>query len=65
MENVRFDYSKALGFINQHEIDSMQAYVDQAHKMIHEKTGLLLNPYFSNRILAYRLKKVKAVQQCH
>ena len=40
MRKIKFDYSKAIGFINQHEVDSMQAYVDQAHKMIHEKTGL-------------------------
>ena len=39
MRKIKFDYSKAIGFINQHEVDSMQAYVDQAHKMIHEKTG--------------------------
>lgn len=40
MGSVKFDYSKVIGFINQHEIDCMQSYVDQAHKMIHEKTGL-------------------------
>ena len=40
MGSIKFDYSKAIGFISQHEIDCMQAYVDQAHKMIHEKTGL-------------------------
>ena len=40
MRKIKFDYSKAIGFINQHEVDSMQAYVDQAHKMIHEKIGL-------------------------
>ena len=40
MGSVKFDYSKVIGFIKQHEIDCMQSYVDQAHKMIHEKTGL-------------------------
>ena len=40
MGNIKFDYSKAIGFINEYEVDCMQAYVDQAHKMIHEKTGL-------------------------
>lgn len=40
MGSVKFDYSKAIGFISQKEIDCMQVYVDQAHKMIHEKTGL-------------------------
>lgn len=40
MGSVKFDYSKVIGFIKQHEIDCMQSYVDQAHKMIHEKAGL-------------------------
>jgi len=40
MGTVKFDYSKAIGFFNQQEIDCMQSYVDVAHKMIHEKTGL-------------------------
>ncbi len=40
MGNIKFDYSKALGFFNQHELDCMQSYVDVAHKMVHEKTGL-------------------------
>ena len=40
MGTINFDYSNAIGFLNQHEIDSMQSYVDVAHKMVHEKTGL-------------------------
>ena len=40
MGTIKFDYSKALGFFKQHEIDCMQTYVDAAHRMIHEKTGL-------------------------
>ena len=40
MGTVKFDYSKAIGFFNQQEIDCMQSYVDVAHKMVHEKTGL-------------------------
>ena len=40
MEKIRFDYTKALKFINHNEIKSMQPYVDVAHNMIHEKTGL-------------------------
>lgn len=40
MGSIKFDYSKAIGFISQHEIDCMQDFVNQAHKMIHEKTGL-------------------------
>ena len=30
MGSVKFDYSKVIGFINQHEIDCMQSYVDQS-----------------------------------
>ena len=40
MVKIKFDYSKAIGFFNQHEIDAMQAYVEVAHNMVHEKTGL-------------------------
>ena len=40
MGKVKFDYSKALNFFNEEEIMSMQPYVDVAHKMVHEKTGL-------------------------
>ena len=40
MGNIKFDYSKALGFFNQHEVDCMQSYIDVAHNMVHEKTGL-------------------------
>ncbi len=39
MENLRFDYSRAMGFIGEHEIANMEPYVAQAHKLIHEKTG--------------------------
>ncbi len=40
MNKIQFDYSKAIGFLNNHEIECMQTYVDAAHKMVHEKTGL-------------------------
>ena len=40
MGKVKFDYSKALNFFNEEEIMSMQPYVDVAHKMNKEKTGL-------------------------
>lgn len=40
MGNIKFDYSKALKFFNQSEIDCMQSYIDVAHDMIHNKTGL-------------------------
>lgn len=39
MANIVFDYSKALPFVGQHEIDNMAEYVAAAHKMLHEKTG--------------------------
>ncbi|MDY3972983.1 MAG: glucose-6-phosphate isomerase, partial [Clostridia bacterium] len=39
MSNIKFDYSKALPFIGQHEIDNMASYVKEAHDMIHNKTG--------------------------
>ena len=40
MGKLKFDYSKVLNFLNEEEIISTQPYVDAAHKMIHEKTGL-------------------------
>ena len=40
MSKIRFDYSKAIGFLNQHELECMQSFVDVAHTMVHEKTGL-------------------------
>ena len=39
MGNIKFDYSKALKFFNQSEIDCMQSYIDVAHDMLHDKTG--------------------------
>ena len=39
MEQITFDYKKALPFVGQHEIDYMQDAVSAAHKMLHEKTG--------------------------
>ena len=39
MNNLKFDYSKALPFIGQHEFDGMKEYVKAAHNMLHEKTG--------------------------
>lgn len=40
MGKINFDYSKAIGFLSQKEVDAMQPYVEVAHNMIHEKTGL-------------------------
>ncbi len=39
MANLRFDYSKALPFVKQYEIDNLAKYVADAHKMLHDKTG--------------------------
>jgi len=39
MKNITFDYSKALSFVGQHEIDYMAPYVKEAHNMLHNKTG--------------------------
>ncbi|MDV9925219.1 glucose-6-phosphate isomerase [Clostridioides difficile] len=40
MRKINFDYSKATEFFCQNEIDVMQPYVDVAHNMLHNKTGL-------------------------
>ncbi len=39
MGKINFDYSKATEFLS-NEIDVMQPYVDVAHDMLHNKTGL-------------------------
>ena len=39
MGNLSFDYSKALSFVGQHEIDNMAEYVKAAHDMVHNKTA--------------------------
>ncbi len=39
MTHVRFDYSKALSFISEHELTYLQDAVKVAHHSIHEKTG--------------------------
>lgn len=39
MNNLKFDYSKALPFIGQHEFEGMKEYVNAAHNMLHDKTG--------------------------
>lgn len=40
MNKINFDYSKALDFFAKEEIDALQPYVDVAHEMLHNKTGL-------------------------
>jgi glucose-6-phosphate isomerase len=39
MENIKFDYSKALEFVGENEIENMKNFVVTAHHMLHEKTG--------------------------
>jgi glucose-6-phosphate isomerase len=39
MENIRLDYSKALGFIGEHEIDCLKSQIIDAHNKLHNKTG--------------------------
>lgn len=40
MKQIKFDYSNAISFISQKEIDEMQPHVDMAHNMLHNKLGL-------------------------
>ena len=40
MNKINFNYSKALDFFAKEEIDALQPYVDVAHEMLHNKTGL-------------------------
>lgn len=35
----RFDYSKALGFLQQHEVDDLAEAIAEAHEQLHNKTG--------------------------
>ncbi|MHA6485417.1 glucose-6-phosphate isomerase [Paenibacillus sp. strain BS8-2] len=38
-KTVQFDYSKALGFLGQHEIDNLTEQVKAAHSQLHNGTG--------------------------
>ncbi|MEG1410663.1 MAG: glucose-6-phosphate isomerase [Terrisporobacter sp.] len=40
MNRVNFNYSKALDFFSKYEVDALQPYVDVAHEMLHNQTGL-------------------------
>ena len=40
MNKINFNYNKALDFFAKEEIDALQPYVDVAHEMLHNKTGL-------------------------
>ena len=39
MTHIKFDYSKALTFFQEHEVSYMKDTVKQLHHTIHEKTG--------------------------
>ncbi|GGE17023.1 glucose-6-phosphate isomerase [Marinithermofilum abyssi] len=39
MSKLTFDYSNALSFVGQHELDQMESSVHAAHKLLHEGTG--------------------------
>ena len=39
MKHLQFDYSKALTFFNEHELNYLQNAVTAAHHALHEKTG--------------------------
>ena len=39
MSDITFDYSRALPFLGQHELDNMAEYVKSAHDMLHNKSG--------------------------
>lgn len=40
MKKINFNYNKALDFFAKEEVDVLQPYVDVAHDMLHNKTGL-------------------------
>jgi glucose-6-phosphate isomerase len=39
MQKLKFDYSKAMGFISETEIMNLDSFVTAAHNMIHKKSG--------------------------
>lgn len=39
MQKLSFDYSKALGFINEKEVEYLDSFISSAHEMLHNKTG--------------------------
>jgi glucose-6-phosphate isomerase len=39
VQKLKFDYSKALSFVGQHEIDNLAAPVKLAHEQLHQGTG--------------------------
>lgn len=39
MSHIRFDYSNALSFFGEHELEQMSALVEVCHRVLHEGTG--------------------------
>jgi glucose-6-phosphate isomerase len=39
MNKIKFDYSKALDFIHDNEIQYLESFVNSAHNMLHNRTG--------------------------
>ena len=39
MQKLRFDYSKAANFVNEHEVSYFDGFIKSAHDMLHNKTG--------------------------
>lgn len=39
MSSIKFDYSGAMTFVGQHEIDYLSGYIKSAHDMLHNGTG--------------------------
>lgn len=39
MPHIQFDYSKVSPFVNQHELDQLQAQITTLDKVLREKTG--------------------------
>ncbi len=39
MAKIGFDYKNALGFVNEHEIGYIENQINNAHQMLHDKTG--------------------------
>ena len=39
MANIRFEYSGAMNFIGEHEIENLTPQINAAHKLLHDKTG--------------------------
>ena len=39
MGQVTFDYSKAMGYVSEHEIDSMKAITESARQLLLSKSG--------------------------